>query len=204
MSSAAERGLPELVEDSRIDAIVHENITTHKSRFSRRGGPALEKWLNVQLLGHGGDGVVTLERRIEPSEPNQLRAVKRIRIDKGLSTQNHHHRRYIRELEALAKFSQEKVCPPQQIILRKSHALVQYSDSFVAFYGWYTCSQWLYISMEYCEDLDLGRYLRTYECLPEEEVKEITYQLLVGLVFMHESGFAHRDLKPAVSMVTPQ
>jgi serine/threonine protein kinase len=58
--------------------------------------------------------------------------------------------------------------------------------------------------MEYCEDLDLGRYLRIYECLPEEQVKEITYQLLVGLVFMHESGFAHRDLKPAVSMVTPQ
>ena len=51
--------------------------------------------------------------------------------------------------------------------------------------------------MEYLPKGDLQRYLNSP--LPEEAGQDITFQLLEGLQFMHNKGFAHRDLKPAVS-----
>jgi ser/thr/tyr protein kinase RAD53 len=53
--------------------------------------------------------------------------------------------------------------------------------------------------MEYCEKGDLRNYLSKHKMLAEEEAQEIAAQVLQGLKFMHEEGFAHRDLKPAVS-----
>ncbi|KAF2494767.1 calcium/calmodulin-dependent protein kinase type 1B, partial [Lophium mytilinum] len=37
--------------------------------------------------------------------------------------------------------------------------------------------------------------------LPELEVQQITFQILEGIAFMHENGFAHRDLKPTNILV---
>ena len=31
---------------------------------------------------------------------------------------------------------------------------------------------------------------------PEQEVKSIMYQTLLGLAYMHKHGFFHRDMKP--------
>lgn len=54
--------------------------------------------------------------------------------------------------------------------------------------------------MEYMEHGDLQGYLsRPFH---EEETKQIIFQLLEGLCFMHDNGFAHRDLKPAVRYET--
>ena len=52
--------------------------------------------------------------------------------------------------------------------------------------------------MEYLPAGDLSKYIDP--SLPEEQGRQIVYQLLEGLSFMHEAGFAHRDLKPAVSI----
>jgi len=52
--------------------------------------------------------------------------------------------------------------------------------------------------MEYLENGDLQRYLLESPPLPEQEAGDITFQILEGLSFMHDNGFAHRDLKPAV------
>ena len=54
--------------------------------------------------------------------------------------------------------------------------------------------------MEYLELGDLQHYLNHQPPLPEHEAKEITYQILDGLHFMHDNEFAHRDLKPNVSL----
>ncbi|VUC36619.1 unnamed protein product [Clonostachys rosea] len=54
--------------------------------------------------------------------------------------------------------------------------------------------------MEYMENGDLQEYLSVP--FPEAEVKEIASQLLEGLSFMHENGFAHRDLKPVNVLVS--
>lgn len=54
--------------------------------------------------------------------------------------------------------------------------------------------------MEYLSEGDLHKYLSSP--LPEKEGQQIVLQVLEGLHFMHENGFAHRDLKPAVSLAT--
>jgi calcium/calmodulin-dependent protein kinase I len=50
--------------------------------------------------------------------------------------------------------------------------------------------------MEYFSEGDLHKYL--HSPLSEKEAQVIVSQILEGLQFMHDRGFAHRDLKPAV------
>ena len=54
--------------------------------------------------------------------------------------------------------------------------------------------------MEYCEFGDLHKYMQDHGRLPEQETREIAAQLAEGLQFMHSENFAHRDLKPRVSI----
>ena len=64
-------------------------------------------------------------------------------------------------------------------------------------FGWYDDADSIFITMEYLPHGDLHRYLGAP--LLEREGQQIVSQILEGLDFMHNSGFAHRDLKPAVS-----
>jgi hypothetical protein len=53
--------------------------------------------------------------------------------------------------------------------------------------------------MEYFPLGDLQKFMRDRPPFPEDETRQIVQQLLEGAEFMHENGFAHRDLKPGVS-----
>jgi len=55
--------------------------------------------------------------------------------------------------------------------------------------------------MEYFPLGDLQNYLSSP--LPERDTQQVTHQVLEGLSFMHDNGFAHRDLKPNVSLFLP-
>jgi len=55
--------------------------------------------------------------------------------------------------------------------------------------------------MEYIENGDLARYIPTIST--EDEVRQISTDLLYGLKIMHVEGFAHRDLKPQVCPNNP-
>lgn len=65
-------------------------------------------------------------------------------------------------------------------------------------FGWYENDVSVFIAMEYFCYGDLQNYLSAP--ISEGEVQEITSQVLEGLSFMHDNGFAHRDLKPNVSI----
>lgn len=77
---------------------------------------------------------------------------------------------------------------------------------FVDFFGWFQNDNAMFLAMEYMPLGDLEHNLQDIENslthtrspLPEEEVQEITQQILEGLKIMHLEGFAHRDLKPQV------
>lgn len=53
--------------------------------------------------------------------------------------------------------------------------------------------------MEYIEHGDLGQYIDDHAAKAKAEAKEVTSQLLQGLVVLHERQICHRDLKPQVS-----
>lgn len=72
-----------------------------------------------------------------------------------------------------------------------------YERCFFKSFGWYEGLGQLFIAMEYPEIGDLFTYLYHKPSLPEDEAKEIAYQILDGLNMMHENGFSHRNLKPA-------
>ncbi|KAL6404752.1 hypothetical protein AUP68_11581 [Ilyonectria robusta] len=176
---ASQSPLPELVRDAKLQATIENSLTTHTRRSGHRAISRHESWAHERLLGHGGNGVVWLERKVKDDDgPAELRAVK------GIQTSNHQSKtdsmKYVRELEALAKFSQKK-----------------YADFFVGFYGWYESPGWLYVATEYCEYGDLSKYLACVKTLPEDQAHGIASQILGALTLMHEEGFAHRDLKPA-------
>ncbi|CAI7596790.1 unnamed protein product [Penicillium pancosmium] len=88
-----------------------------------------------------------------------------------------HRINYHKEVEAIAKFSQQK-----------------YHGLFVEFLGWYENDTSVFIAMEYIEHGDLSSHLK--QPLPEEEARTITFQLVEGLMFLHANAFVHRDVKP--------
>jgi calcium/calmodulin-dependent protein kinase I len=65
--------------------------------------------------------------------------------------------------------------------------------------GWYDTTDNLYIAMEYFPLGDLQNYMIEYSPIPEQDVREVIYQVLEGLHYMHHEGYAHRDIKPGVS-----
>ncbi|KAH7022324.1 kinase-like domain-containing protein [Ilyonectria destructans] len=167
--------LPEIVRDSELSTTFQSSITIHTKPSSRRNAPNQERWRHVKILGHGGYGEVWLQRRESSGSP-KLRALKHIRI----SDRDSGPRGYIRELEALAKFSQDR-----------------YNEFFVKFYGWYEYNGFLHIATEFCEHGDLRAYLKNVGRLPEDQAQDIAAQVLGGLIMMHKAKFAHRDIKPA-------
>lgn len=56
----------------------------------------------------------------------------------------------------------------------------------------------MFITMEYMPLGDLKQHMSRR--FTTRETRQIISQVLEGIASMHESGFAHRDLKPAVSL----
>lgn len=74
----------------------------------------------------------------------------------------------------------------------------QRPDLFISFFGWYEDPHAIHIAMEYIAQGDLGQYIKDNKEKAKSDVKEITTQVLRGLVVLHEKQICHRDLKPQV------
>ena len=58
-------------------------------------------------------------------------------------------------------------------------------------------SEYYYIVLDYMAGSDLFDYLQIRDFnLGEDRVKELTYQLALGIKYLHNYGIVHRDLKP--------
>jgi hypothetical protein len=136
--------LQELVRGSQLPTTFESNgqLIIHARSARRRA--AQEKWIIKKRLGSGGQAYIDLQERITAgSGPPQLRAVKNLKIPDG--RRDGSRELYRRELEAIAKFSQAKVCPriclPRLIYVSLLTQLLQYSDHFVTSFGWFLSSQ---------------------------------------------------------------
>jgi serine/threonine protein kinase len=85
---------------------------------------------------------------------------------------------------------------------------MKYKDAavFVDLIGWFQDDNAMYLATEYMPLGNLEHNVQEIEKslthtkspLSEEEIQEITYQILEGLKIIHAEGFAHHDLKPQV------
>ncbi|QRV75031.1 Serine/threonine-protein kinase [Ceratobasidium sp. AG-Ba] len=63
-------------------------------------------------------------------------------------------------------------------------------------FGYQDADPWTYIFLELSTGGDLFTYITAQGMLQEDEAKFLGYQLMLGLVYMHELNVSHRDLKP--------
>lgn len=60
----------------------------------------------------------------------------------------------------------------------------------------------LYIVLEYCENGSLASICKTFGVFPEHLVAVFIDQVLLGLVYLHDQGVIHRDIKGANILTT--
>ncbi|KAH6665638.1 calcium/calmodulin-dependent protein kinase [Halenospora varia] len=182
--------LSDFVQDSKlrteflVGRVRHTRYIQGNS-FQKRQIQVKEVWDTEKELARGTYGVVTLEKRRPTSIPelesqHNIRAVKKIR--KTVIGGNKWD--YKKELETMTKFSHPR-----------------YAPYFVRTYGWFENTQSVFITMEYFPLGDLHNFMRRLPPFSEGDSKQIVRQLLEGVEFMHESGFAHRDIKPGNILV---
>jgi serine/threonine-protein kinase len=130
----------------------------------------------VRKLGQGGMGAVYLAESIGIGQRVALKFLK-------------------------AEFSEDAEIAKRFMNEAKSYALVEHPNAV----GLHDFRQDpdgnLYISMEYCEGLDLKKVLADQKRLPVAEAIEITLQTADVLGYAHAKGVIHRDLKPENIMI---
>ncbi|KAK4896572.1 Protein kinase of the Mitotic Exit Network [Elasticomyces elasticus] len=76
--------------------------------------------------------------------------------------------------------------------------------NIVKYHGFVKSTENLYIILEYCENGSLHSICKNFGKFPENLVSLYTAQVLQGLVFLHEQGVIHRDIKGANILTTKE
>ncbi|KAM5472502.1 hypothetical protein MauCBS54593_003094 [Microsporum audouinii] len=166
----------DLVQSFKINAKITTNgtidtiMTSNRAQSSRPQELEI-KWERQHPLGAGTFGEVELQQVPETKESRAVKEVKKPRNGSNPSVDPQ------RELIALSKLQKYK---SQEVT--------------VIFFGWYEDNSKVYIAMEYFPRGDLSKYMQ--KPIPEEEVKQITINLLTALRIAHKEHVTHRDIKP--------
>lgn len=76
--------------------------------------------------------------------------------------------------------------------------------NIVKYHGFVKSPDSLYIILEYCEQGSLHSICKNFGKFPENLVALYTAQVLQGLLFLHEQGVIHRDIKGANILTTKE
>lgn len=111
---------PDLVRDTRLSTTIEDDVTVHHHEDSDDENNARstwreERWKATVRLGHGGCGSVWLQQCVKGRRGIDKRAVKVI----PRMTLRDKKDNYVSELEAIAKFSQKRVCMCIQSLVGK-------------------------------------------------------------------------------------
>lgn len=104
--------LTEVVRDSRLHASFRSDgqnrYTVHTHAISHRTRPKREVWIHESNIGQGGFGIIQLQAKDTAGrQAAEYRVVKSVRVSESDLVLKRSF--YIRELEAMAKFSHQKV-----------------------------------------------------------------------------------------------
>ena len=76
--------------------------------------------------------------------------------------------------------------------------------NIINLYEIYTDSERLYLVMELCPGGDIDEYLKLNKVVREDNARQIFYQMLYAVNFLHSSNIAHRDIKPGNFMFSDE
>ncbi|XP_023819228.1 serine/threonine-protein kinase ICK isoform X2 [Oryzias latipes] len=128
----------------------------------------MNRYTNIRQLGDGTYGSVILGRSLESGELVAIKKMKR----KFYSWEECMN---LREVKSLKKLNHANVIKLKEVIRENDH---------------------LYFIFEYMKE-NLYQLMKDRTRLfPESAVRNIMFQILQGLAFIHKHGFFHRDMKP--------
>ncbi|KAK6339742.1 hypothetical protein TWF718_009136 [Orbilia javanica] len=183
--STIEARIPESVLKLKLETEFSVGCIKHRRKIStasQSGSNATELeevWDIGPNIGVGASSSVRFEELRQNYHHDrtapQYRAVKVVKKSYGIGRGWD----YRKELSAIAQFSGPR-----------------YAPYFVHTHGWFENDDEIFIAMEFFPLGDLGKVIRSEPPLSETETSQIIRQVSEGVRFMHEGGFAHRDLKP--------
>uniref|UniRef100_A0A8C9QHZ6 non-specific serine/threonine protein kinase n=1 Tax=Spermophilus dauricus TaxID=99837 RepID=A0A8C9QHZ6_SPEDA len=128
----------------------------------------MNRYTTIKQLGDGTYGSVLLGRSIESGELIAIKKMKR----KFYSWEECMN---LREVKSLKKLNHANVVKLKEVIRENDH---------------------LYFIFEYMKENLYQLIKERNKLFPESAIRNIMYQILQGLAFIHKHGFFHRDLKP--------
>lgn len=128
----------------------------------------MNRYTNIRQLGDGTYGSVILGRSLESGELVAIKKMKR----KFYSWEECMN---LREVKSLKKLNHANVIKLKEVIRENDH---------------------LYFIFEYMKENLYQLMKDRIRLFPESAVRNIMFQILQGLAFIHKHGFFHRDMKP--------
>ncbi|XP_042527849.1 serine/threonine-protein kinase ICK [Dipodomys spectabilis] len=128
----------------------------------------MNRYTVIKQLGDGTYGSVLLGKSVESGELIAIKKMKR----KFYSWEECMN---LREVKSLKKLNHANVVKLKEVIRENDH---------------------LYFIFEYMKENLYQLIKERNKLFPESAVRNIMYQILQGLAFIHKHGFFHRDLKP--------
>ncbi len=132
----------------------------------------------VRCINRGGMGVVYQAQHIESAEPVALKMLRH---------------RFIYDDQMKGRFDQEA-----ELLEDLLHPnIISLRDHFLAY-------RTRFLVLDLCDGADLHRALKVHGPFDESMTRAILGQVAQGLLYAHESGVIHRDLKPGNVLVDRQ
>ncbi|CAF1645596.1 unnamed protein product, partial [Adineta ricciae] len=148
-------------------------------------------------LGRGGFAIVQEARRKADGRLVACKIIDRKKLEQG-SVQHHpsygHHRHGLpssRSISLLDRLNAEITI----------HHQVKHSN-IVELLNYFYDDKCVYLILELCSCGDLERYLKEKKSLSEAETQHIVKQVVDGLVYLHNHGIIHRDIKLSNLLLT--
>ncbi|VYS48485.1 unnamed protein product [Arabidopsis thaliana] len=96
----------------------------------------------------------------------------------------------LRKADMIRKNAVESILAERDILINARNPFV------VRFFYSFTCSENLYLVMEYLNGGDFYSMLRKIGCLDEANARVYIAEVVLALEYLHSEGVVHRDLKP--------